>query len=53
MRFTFMQQNMKLPFKAGKPVEEEYFIDRENEIKIGNKKIIVKPVWKWLLEYQK
>jgi len=24
---------MKLPFKVGKPVEEEYFIDRENEIK--------------------
>jgi len=28
-----MQKNMKLPFKVGKPVEEEYFIDRENEIK--------------------
>jgi len=24
---------MKLPFKVGKPVEEECFIDRENEIK--------------------
>ena len=29
-----MQQNIKLPFKVGKPVEEEYFIDRENEIKV-------------------
>jgi Predicted ATPase (AAA+ superfamily) len=28
-----MQQNIKLPFRVGKPVEEEYFIDRENEIK--------------------
>jgi len=24
---------MKLPFKVGKPVEDEYFIDRESEIK--------------------
>ncbi len=24
--------------------------DQEDEIKIGNKKIIVKPVWKWILE---
>jgi AAA+ ATPase superfamily predicted ATPase len=28
-----MQKNMKLPFKVGKPVEEEYFIDRNKEIK--------------------
>ena len=27
--------------------------DQEDKIKIGNTKIIVKPVWKWLLEYQK
>jgi len=30
---------MKLPFKVGKPVEDEYFIDRENEIKELNKHI--------------
>lgn len=35
-----MQQNMKLPFKVGKPVEEEYFIDRENEIKELNRHIM-------------
>ncbi|GAG01417.1 unnamed protein product, partial [marine sediment metagenome] len=28
-----MQKNMLLPFKVGKPVEDEYFIDREKEIK--------------------
>lgn len=28
-----MQQSMLLPFKVGKPVEDEYFIDREKEIK--------------------
>ena len=35
-----MQKNMKLPFKVGKPVEAEYFIDRENEIKELNRHII-------------
>ena len=24
--------------------------EQDEEIKIGNKKIIIKPVWKWLLE---
>ncbi len=28
-----MQSNMKTPFKAGKPVEDQYFIDRESEIR--------------------
>lgn len=35
-----MQENMKLPFKVGKPVEDEYFIDRENEIKELNRHIM-------------
>ena len=29
----FMQESIKIPFKVGKPVEKEYFIDREDEVK--------------------
>jgi predicted AAA+ superfamily ATPase len=35
----FMQENIKIPFRVGKPVEDEYFIDRKNEIKELTKQI--------------
>jgi len=28
-----MHENIKVPFKVGKPVEYEYFIKRENELR--------------------
>ena len=34
-----MHKNMKLPFKIRKPVGDEYFIDRNNEIKELNRHI--------------
>ena len=34
-----MHKNMKLPFKVGKPVGDEYFIDRNNEIRELNRHI--------------